>query len=145
MYISPELWHWELHRLWGSGEASEGRSRGLQGVHRVPAPGPLFVKRLFPMKEFRQEQECFSALPDRGAVRQSFGEAGKVGNREGGDQRGEACMGQSCVKIVSKLSQSCLRAASQMSQNCLKVVSKLSQSCLKAISKLSQSCLKVVS
>ena len=90
MYISPELRHWELHRLRGSGEAGEGRSRGLQGVHRVPPSGPLFVKRLFPMKEFRQEQECFSALPDRGAVRQSFGKACKVGNREGGDQRGEA-------------------------------------------------------
>ena len=51
MYISPELRHRELHWLRGSGEASEGRTRGLQGVHRVPAPGPLFVKRLVPSNE----------------------------------------------------------------------------------------------
>ena len=54
------------------------------------------------MKEYCQQQEYFSALPDRGAVRQSFGKAGKVGNREGGDQRGEACMGRSFVKTRPK-------------------------------------------
>ena len=138
MYISPELRHWELHRLRGSGEASEGRTRRLQGVHRVPAPGPFLMKRLSPMKEYCQEQECFSALPDRGAVRQSFGKACKIGNREGGDQRGEACKGQSCLKDVSKLPKSFLKAALKMSQNCLIVVSKLSYSCLKVVSKFSQ-------
>ena len=96
------------------------------------------------MKEYCQQQEYFSALPDRGAVRQSFGKAGKVGNREGGDQRGEACMGRSFVKIVSKLSMSCLTDVSKLSQSCLEAVSKLSQSYLKVVSKLSQSCLKVV-
>ena len=71
MYISPELRHWELHRLRGSGEASEGRSRSLQGVHRVPAPGPLFVKRLFPMKEYCQEQEYFQ----RSLIEEQYGKA----------------------------------------------------------------------
>ena len=108
MYISPELRHRELHWLRGSGETSEGRTRGLQGVHRVSAPGPLFVKRLVPSNEgISSRTRTFSALPDRGAVWQSFGEACKVGNREGGDQRGKACMGESCLKVVSKLPQSC--------------------------------------
>ena len=88
-----------------------------------------FCEETFPNEGILSRTRIFSALPDRGAVRQSFGKACKIGNWEGGDQRGEACMGRSFVKIVSKLSLSCLTHVSKLSQSFLKIVSKFYQGC----------------